>query len=130
MAIYVYPAIFTQKENVYTVTFPDFSYCSTQGKNLAEGMKMAENVLSEMLIHLEDRKMNIPAPSYINDLKAGGSTFTTYVQCDTMMYRRSMKKMVVKKTLTIPSWLNDAALNAGLNFSHILQDALKRELDL
>lgn len=130
MAIYVYPAIFTPKEHGYIVTFPEFESYSIEGKNLAEGMKVAEDILSESLISLENGKMEIPTPSDINDLKAEGNSFTTYIQCDTIIYRRLAKGNAVKKTLSIPAWLNTAALNAGLNFSHILQEALKRELGL
>lgn len=130
MAIYVYPAIFIQKENGYTVTFPEFDSYSIEGKNLAEGMKKAEDILSESLINLEDGHLEIPIPSDINDLKVEGNSFTTYIQCDTVIYRRLMKGKAVKKTLSIPAWLNTAALNAGLNFSHILQEALKRELGI
>lgn len=130
MASYVYPAVFTQEENGYFIDFPDFDSCYTQGKDLADGIHMAEDVLSLMLTHFEDEGREIPKASNINDLQRGEGVFATYIACDTVLYRRLMNNMAVKKTLSIPSWLNDSAMAAGLNFSQVLQEALKQQLSL
>lgn len=130
MAKYIYPAVFTPEDNGYFIDFPDFDSCYTQGKDIADGISMAEDVLSLMLTHFEDEHREIPNPSAINDLQTSNGAFATYISCDTTVYRRLMNKASVKKTLTIPSWLNDSAVAAGLNFSQVLQDALKAELNL
>lgn len=130
MAKYIYPAVFTPEENGYFINFPDFESCYTQGNDIADGIHMAEDVLSLMLTHFEDRRQEIPEPSAINDLPTENGAFATYISCDTTVYRRLMNNTAVKKTLSIPSWLNDSAVAAGLNFSQVLQDALKQQLNI
>ena len=91
---------------------------------------MAEDALALMLTHLEDEKREIPTPSAINSLIVENDAFVTYISCDTTIYRRLMNNTSVKKTLSIPSWLNDSAVAAGINFSQVLQDALKQQLHI
>ena len=130
MAKYVYPAVFTPEENGYFIEFPDLKSCYTQGTDIADGINMAEDVLSLTLTHFEDEHREIPTPSEINNLQTENDSFATYISCDTTVYRRLMNKTAVKKTLSIPSWLNDSAVAAGLNFSQVLQDALKQQLGI
>lgn len=131
MAKYIYPAIFTPEErDKYSICFPDLSGCYTCGDNLADGMEMAQDALALMLTHLEDEKREIPTPSAINSLSVENNAFVTYISCDTTVYRRLMNNTAVKKTLSIPSWLNDSAIAAGINFSQVLQDALMQQLHL
>ena len=56
--------------------------------------------------------------------------FVSLVSCDTLEYRQFFDNRAVKKTLTIPSWLNTMSEKQGLNFSAILQNALKQELHI
>ena len=93
-------------------------------------MEMAQDALALMLTHLEDEKCDIPAASPINSLAMNSGEFATYISCNTVVYRRRRNKTAVKKTLSIPAWLNDSAVAAGLNFSQILQDALKEQLHI
>lgn len=131
MAKYVYPAIFTSEENgKFSIRFPDIDGCYTCGDNLSDGMEMAQDALALMLTYLEDEKRDIPDATPINSLTINNDEFVTYISCDTVIYRRLMNKTAVKKTLSIPSWLNDSAVAAGLNFSQILQDALKEQLHI
>lgn len=131
MAKYVYPAIFTPEDDgKFSINFPDIEGCYTCGDNLADGMEMAQDALALMLTHFEDEKREIPAASSINDILVENGDFVTYIPCDTIVHRRLMNKAAVKKTLSIPSWLNDSAVAAGLNFSQILQDALKEQLQI
>ena len=71
----------------------------------------------------------IKSPS-IKSLSLTEDAFATYISCDTTVYRRRMNNTAVKKTLTIPSWLNDSAVAAGLNFSQVLQEALRQKLNI
>ncbi len=131
MGKYVYPAVFTPEEaGKYFVYFPDIDGCYTCGDDLADGMEMAEDALALMLTHLEDEQREIPSASAINDLLVHDGEFASYISCDTVLYRHLMNNTAVKKTLSIPSWLNDSAVAAGINFSQVLQDALKEQLHL
>ena len=131
MAKYIYPAVFTPEDGgKFSIHFPDIDGCYTCGDNLADGMEMAQDALALMLTHLEDEKREIPAASPINTIKVNQNEFANYITCDTTVYRRLINNTAVKKTLSIPSWLNDSAVAAGLNFSQILQDALKKQLNI
>lgn len=131
MAKYIFPAVFTpEKGGKFSIIFPDIEGCFTCGDDLADGMEMAQDALALMLTHLEDEKREIPAASSINAFTVDKDEFVTYISCDTTVYRRLMNRTAVKKTLSIPSWLNDSAVAAGLNFSQVLQDALKQQLNI
>ncbi len=130
MAEYVYPAVFTPEDNGYSIRFPDFESCYTSAETIAEGLNMAKDVLCLTLYWMEQDGTEIPKATPINDVAHTDSEFVTLASCDTEWYRRFYDSKAVKKTLTIPSWLNDMAEKAGLNFSNVLQSALKRELKM
>jgi predicted RNase H-like HicB family nuclease len=124
---YVYPAIFTPlEEGGYDVYIPDLPYCRTCGNDLAEAIEMAEDAASMWLWDAENKSEPIPQAS--NALPCEPSQFINLVKADTDAYRRENDNRAVKKTLTIPSWLNVAAENAHINFSSVLQSALKERL--
>lgn len=128
---YIFPALFSpENDGSYSVTFPDIDGCYTYGDSLDDALSMAEDALCLMLYDMEKDKAAIPEPTDINDLIRKPDEIATLVRCDTDFYRRFYKSKAVKKTLTIPEWLNEAAIAAGLNFSQILQDGLKEQLDL
>ena len=129
MAKYVYPAVFVEEENgVYQVDFPDIKNCFTQGEDLADAVESARDVLCLMLCELEDRQAPIPHASHLKDIKAGEQDIVSLIDCDTLAYRKKNNSTAVKKTLSIPMWLNTLAEEKGVNFSQILQDALKSQL--
>ena len=132
MAKYVYAAVFTPDGDGYSIDFPDLEGCYTCGDDLQDGIKMAQDVLSLTLVDYEDNKKKIPAASKLSavplNLEAG--EFASYIACDTTAYRRLLNSAAVKKTLSIPAWLNEAAMAAGVNFSQTLQDALKTQLGM
>ncbi len=125
---YVYPAIFEPaKEGGYIVSVPDIEGCFTEGDTLAEAMAMAQDAIAMMMVYYEDNNKKIPLSSSINDIdKTKG--IVSYVLADTDQWRKTFDNKAVKKTLSIPSWLNTKALNAGLNFSQVLQEALIERL--
>lgn len=126
---YVYPSIFTPlASNEYDVRIPDLPGCITCGKNLADAIEMAEDAMAMWLCDAEDNQEIIPVPS--EKLTADHPQFINFVVADTEEYRRENDNRAVKKTLSIPSWLNAKAEKAGVNFSQILQDALKNHLDI
>ena len=130
MAKYVYPAIFTEDEDGYSVRFPDVDGCFTSGRSLQEALEMAEDALSLMLYDMEESGEAIPAASGVNSVQTEPGEFVSLIGCDTLAYRKRYGSKAVKKTLSIPSWLNEAAEKAGVNFSNVLQDALKQQLHL
>ncbi len=125
MAKYVYPAIFTPEEDgSYSIVFPDLEGCYTCGDNLEDGIEMAEDALALVLYGYEKDGREIPAPSARSAFSVSGNDFVNFIACDTIKYRKMYNNKAVKKTLTIPEWLNEAASAMGLNFSQILQEAL------
>lgn len=130
MSKYVYPAIFTPEEDgKYSIVFPDLEGCYTSGDNLTDAMYMAEDVLAFTLYSYEKRKTPIPTPSDITVIfEYPENAFVNYIVCDTMEYQKMNNNKSVKKTLTIPEWLNEKATEAGINFSQVLQEALKTKL--
>ena len=131
MAKYVYPAIFEKDElGGFAVTFPDIENCFTQGNDLNDAITMAEDVLNLILWTLEDDKQPIPSPTPISQIQADGDSFVSYIQADTIAYRKKHSPKAVKKTLSIPQWMNQMALDAHINFSQVLQDALAQKLNI
>lgn len=128
MKKYIYPAIFTPEEGGYCVRFPDLESCYTEGDSLEDAFDMAQDVLALTLYRLEEAGAPIPAPSAVTDIPEEGGAFVSLVDADTTQYRKLYDNRVVKKTLTMPSWLNTAAEQAGVNFSQVLQEALKQRL--
>ncbi|KJS01930.1 MAG: antitoxin HicB [Peptococcaceae bacterium BRH_c4a] len=124
---YVYPALFTPlPSGEYDVRIPDLPGCITCGKDLADTIEMAEDAAAMWLCDAEDNQEKIPVPS--KELNVNHPQFLNFVVADTEEYRRENDNRAVKKTLTIPSWLNAKAEKAGINFSQTLQDALKERL--
>lgn len=131
MAKYVYPAIFTpEEEGGYSVFFPDLEGCYTCGDDLQDALFMANDVLAFVLYDYEAEGREIPAPSKAEDIKKEDKEFVNYVACDTVEYARMHNNKAVKKTLTIPQWLNDAALKQDINFSQVLQEALMQKVNI
>lgn len=131
MAKYAYPAVFTPaEEGGYTVRFPDLEGCFTEGDSIPEALYMAEDVLALILYGYETDGREIPAPSSLSDINLAPGEFANFVACDTLAYRKMYNNKAVKKTLTIPEWLNESATAMGLNFSQVLQEALMSKLNL
>jgi len=128
---YTYTAIFTPEENgLYSVNFPDIQGCHTSGDNIADAVYMAQDVLCLTLYDLEQDMKPIPVASRPHDIKTTGYQFTSVIAVDTEAYRRYYENKPVKKTLTIPMWLNERAERENINFSGILQEALKSHLHI
>ena len=129
MAIYVYPGLFTKEiYGKYSVVFNDLEGCYTCGDTLEEAIYMAEDVLAFTLYSYEKNNKTIPAPN--EEYKLGPTDFINYIRCDTEEYHRMNNNKAVKKTLSIPEWLNEKATAAGINFSQVLQEALKDRLGI
>lgn len=126
---YSYPAIFTPEKNgAFSINFPDLESCYTCGDNLADAILMAEDILSFVLYNYEKEGKEIPVPSRPSSISLEKNEFINYIACDTLSYRKRFANTAVKKTLTIPSWLNEEATALGINFSQVLQEALMQKI--
>lgn len=127
-----YPAVFhIAEEGGFWITFPDIPECMSEGDNLEEAYKMASDALGLAITsRMEDRE-EIPTPSQITsiDLSENKDEFVAIIEFDLGEYRKKHSSRSVKKTLTIPEWLNKEATDMGLNFSKILQEALIKEIN-
>lgn len=124
-----YPIILTPEEKGFTVFIPDFNI-NTQGDDLTEAIEMARDAIGLVGIDMEDDGKTIPAASSVNDIKHAERQFISLVDVDFAEYRRKNEIKVVKKNCTLPSWLCYEAEKANINFSQVLQAALKRELNI
>ncbi|MDR1953737.1 MAG: type II toxin-antitoxin system HicB family antitoxin [Clostridiales Family XIII bacterium] len=126
----VYPVVLTpEKDGGYSAYLPDFEK-NTQGEDLADVLYMAQDALEMMGVYLQDEGKAVPKPSSIDAIKVKAGEIKTLIPVDFDAYRRKTEKRVIKKTLTLPSWLNVKAENAGINFSSVLQEALKERLGI
>lgn len=118
-----YPAIFHQEEDGFWVSFPDFPECFTDGDDMTEAYEMAVDALGLAITSRLESKEEVPQASKPNEINAPEG-FVVVVEFDLCEYRKKHNSKAVKKTLSIPEWLNEAALSMGLNFSQVLQEAL------
>lgn len=126
-----YPVILTKCEDGsgYLVTIPDFDN-NTFGETIPEAIEMARDAINLLCVTYEDNKEELPAPSELAALKSESNDIKTLVDADPDAYRRMLDNRSVKKNCTIPSWLNEKAEAANINFSAVLQEALKQRLQI
>ena len=131
MNVYAYPAVL-QPEDVggYSVEFPDLLGCCTEGDSLEEAVLMARDALGLYLYSLEQHGDPIPPASPLDTIRTDPGSFASLIDIDMLAYRQRYDNRAVKKTLTIPAWLNTMAEVNNVNFSQILQSALKERLGL
>lgn len=124
-----YPAIFhVADEGGFWITFPDLPECMTQGDNMQEAYEMAADALGLALTSREEEKQEIPSPSDINNIKLNSDEYCVIIEFDMLAYKKRTNSKAVKKTLTIPEWLNEEAMTLGINFSQVLQEALMQKI--
>ena len=138
----VYPVIFYKSiEGGYVVVFPDFDYGATEGKTLEEAIEMAEDYVGTWLYDDFVNSREMPVSSKINNISieipederefyVEGESFKTLIGLDMLKYVNECKNQTVRKNVSIPSWLNEMAKKSNINFSNILQEALKHELGI
>lgn len=127
----IYPAIFhPEKVGGYSVSFPDLLGCVTEGDTMSEAIYMAKDALGIYLYSLKEDGESAPAPSDPADIKTDGRDFVSLIEYDEVEYLKRTDTRSVKKTLTIPAWMDTLARENNLNFSNVLQNAIRRELNL
>lgn len=125
-----YPAVFHKaEEGGFWVSFPDIPECMTQGDDMQQAYEMAMEALGLSLTTMEEAREELPkaSPPENIDVEDG---FLVIVEFDMTEYRRKHCSRAVKKTLSIPEWLNEAAMRQNINFSQVLQEALLRKVNM
>jgi predicted RNase H-like HicB family nuclease len=120
---YVYPAIFEPNDDgSFTITFPDLPGCISEGKSLANAVYMAGSGLTQWIEYHNDNKINLPKASDFKDVEVNAPAFVNVVRAEVKENR------AVKRTISLPKWLDDKAVESGLSLSRVLQDALTQRL--
>ena len=138
----MYPACFYKEDDGYSVIFPDLNYLATQGDSFEDAMEMAVECLASYLYIAQRDGEDVPAPSSLVNIDPVavakeldpdlpvGEAIVNHVSVDVAEYAKKHFEKSVKKTLSIPAWLNEAAVAQGVNFSQVLQRALKEQLHM
>ena len=120
---HIYPAIFhANSDGSYTITFPDLPGCVSEGKSLGNALSMAQSALSQWIEYLADKNQKIPQASNIGDVRTGEGEFVNLIRAD------ARDERAVRRTVSIPKWMDEQATVSGLSLSRILQDALNAKL--
>ena len=112
------------------IYFPDLPGCVSQGENDAQAIRRATEALELHLFGMEENREPIPAPSPLSKIKLDSDEKTVMITAIMPLVREEMESKAVKKTLTLPYWLNRAAEAKGVNFSALLQHAIKEQLGM
>lgn len=128
---FMFPAIIKKLgEKDYNVRFLDFENIITYGESLAEAFDAAEDALKLEIFDLYSDKLEIPESSDVSNIKVGSDETLILVKVNLKEILKEYDNKAVKKTLTIPSWLNKLGEEKKVNFSQVLQDALKKIVDI
>ena len=129
-----YPTILTRDKDIVLVEVPDLGIL-TEGKSVADAISVARDASGLAGVTLQDKKQDVPKPSALEDIDIASGTFAdvgggilTLVDIDFDAYRRKLDRKMVRRNVTLPEWLNEAADEANLNVSGVLQEALKDKL--
>ena len=125
-----YPALFHKsEEGGFWISFPDFPECFTDGDDMKQAYEMTVEALGLALVNRKEEKEEIPDPSDLDKIQNEDGTIVI-VEFDMLEYQRKHNSKAVKKTLSIPEWLNEEAVSMGVNFSQVLQEALMSKLNI
>lgn len=126
---YVYPAVFTYEDGYeIAVTFPDLPGCATSGADDADALAMAKEALGGHLYCMEEDGDEIPLATPLKEVKPEGNRRAVLIDVFMPAIRLAQNNRSVNRTVTLPAWLNAAALERGVNFSQVLQEALKEHI--
>ena len=126
-----YPALFHKaEEGGFWVSFPDIPECFTQGDDMTQAYEMAVDALGIALTSREEEQLPFPAGSDPTAITVGVDSFLVVIEFDMLAYKKRTSAKSVKKTLTIPEWLNEEAVARGINFSKVLQNGLLQEIGM
>ena len=127
---YIFSAIFFNDDGYVGVRFPDLPGCNTFGKDENEALLMARDALGGHLLCMDDDCDVIPAPTPFSKVKLEQGETIVLIEVWLSIIRDGEKNKAVKKTVTLPNWLNKKAIEAQVNFSSALQEALRQKLGI
>ena len=128
---YFYPVVFhPEEEGGYSVWVPDLPGCCSQGEDISEAVAMIQEAMDLYLEFSFDEGQPANMPSNPKEIAVEGDEFVVMVECDLLSYQKKYNNKAIKKTLTIPAWLNEIAESRNVNFSATLQDALMKQFEL
>ncbi len=123
-----YPAVFHKaEEGGFWVSFPDFPECFTEGEDMTQAYEMAVEAMGLALVNRKEDRVEIPQPTEVDKISVDDGVLVI-IEFDMLEYQRKHNSRAVKKTLSIPEWLNEEATALGVNFSQVLQEALMAKL--
>ncbi len=126
-----YPALFHKaEEGGFWVSFPDIPECLTQGDDMEQSYEMAVDALGLALSCREKEKQPIPSSSDPTAITPEADSFLVVIEFDMLAYQKRTNSRAVKKTLSIPEWMNEAAISMNLNFSQVLQEAILSKIQM
>lgn len=126
--MYLYYAIFSKEGHQYNVSFPDLDGAFTCGEDMNDALYMAKDLLEGWLLVAENEGDEIPPASQPESIQAEKGDLIVPIQADLKLAREKHESKLIKKTLTIPQYLNDMAVSYNVNFSQTLTEALKEKL--
>ena len=125
---YVYPAVFSyEPDQEIAVVFPDLDV-ATSGENEKDALFSARELLGCVMYGLEQDGEPIPSPTALSEVTLEGNERAVLVDVYMPSVRMAQNNKSVNRTVTLPAWLNAAALERNINFSQVLQDALKAQI--
>jgi len=127
---YIFPCIFIYEEDGIAILFPDLDGCVSFGESEQQAFYNAKEALTLHLYGMEQDNEPIPEPSLIKNVKLDENEQVVFIEVFMPPFRAKQANKYVKKTLTIPEWLNIIAEKNDVNFSQILQNGLKEYLNL
>lgn len=127
---YIYPAIFEYDEDGISISFPDLPGCYSCAESDEEAIFMVKEALGLHLYSMEEDNDEIPEPTPINKIKLEPNQVAVLADVIMPTMRQAIENYSVKKTLSIPQWLNKLAIENNINFSQVLQSALKETLGI
>ena len=126
----VYPALLSDKDGGgYVIRVPDVRGCVTTGKTMDEALDNIRDALAGCLCVLEDVGRELPEPSNPFDI-AEDNAMVILIDVDLLKYREETDTRAVRKNVSLPAWLASLAERRGVNFSQLLQKALRKELQI
>lgn len=128
--IYVYPAVLTFYDGGIGITFPDLPGCVSHADSIDEVSKNAKEVMSLHLYGMEEDNFEIPQPSLLNEIDLESNQMPMLIEVHMPLYRDAIENVTTKTTVTMPQWLKSIAEEKKINFSQVLQVALKEKLGL
>lgn len=122
---YSYIAVFTFDPDGVSIEFPDFPGCLSCAETYEEAYKNAEEALALHLYGMEQSNEIIPTPSRIEEIKLEQNQYPALIQVNMSLERAKIENVTVKKTVTLPSYMNIWGEEHHINFSRLLQDQIR-----